>query len=116
MTTNDSSPPKPELRWYHPAPGRLVLGLLAVEVFLLLSDYFQWFAFNERKGWTVLIGLASFGAAILVLLVSLAIGLILRRGFRFSLRALLLFVVVCAVVCSWFAVTMEQPSKGTGLL
>ena len=29
--------------------------LLAVEGFLLLSAWFRWFAFNQHKGWTVLI-------------------------------------------------------------
>jgi len=34
------------LRWYHPSPDRLIVGLLAVEGFLFLSEQFQWFAFN----------------------------------------------------------------------
>lgn len=41
-------------RWYHLSPDRLIVGLTAVEGFLLLSEQFQWFAFNEKKGWTVL--------------------------------------------------------------
>jgi hypothetical protein len=42
-------------RWYHLTPARFFLGLLAVQVLLLLSERFQWFTFNEKKGWTVLI-------------------------------------------------------------
>lgn len=42
-------------RWYHLTPDRLIFGLLAVEGFLLLSEHYQWFAFNEKKGRTVLI-------------------------------------------------------------
>ena len=48
-------PPKPNHRWYHVTPDRVILGLLAVQVFLLLSERFQWLAFNEKKGWTLLI-------------------------------------------------------------
>jgi len=42
-------------RWYHLTPARFFVGLLAVQVFLYLSDQFNWFPFNEKKGWTVLI-------------------------------------------------------------
>ena len=45
----------PNRRWHHLTPDRLFIGLLVVQVFLLLSERFKWFAFNERKGWTVLI-------------------------------------------------------------
>jgi len=98
-------------RSYHLTPDRFVVGLLVVEVLLLLSDQFRWFPFNDRKGWTVLIGMAVLGAAILVLLAWCGLGLILRRSFRFGLRSLLLFVLVCAVVCSWFAVKLHRARK-----
>ena len=39
-----------------------MLGLLAVEGFLLLSEWFRWFPFNEHKGWTVLIA-GGYGSA-----------------------------------------------------
>ena len=61
--------PKSQRRWFHLTPDRLVLGLLAVEVFLLLSERFQWFAFNENKGWTVLIAVGVVGVAVVVMLV-----------------------------------------------
>ena len=44
-----------ERRWFHVTPDRLILALLPVEGLLWLSERFQWFAFNEHKGWTVLI-------------------------------------------------------------
>ena len=43
--------PKAKPRWYRLTPGHVVLGLLAVEGFLLLSEWFEWFAFNRHKGW-----------------------------------------------------------------
>ena len=47
--------PEPNPCWYRLTPDRCVLGLLALEAFLLLSEHFRWFAFNQHKGWTVLI-------------------------------------------------------------
>ena len=46
-------------RWYRVTPGRLLPLLLAVEGLLWLSEHFCWFPFNEHKGWTVLIAVAS---------------------------------------------------------
>jgi hypothetical protein len=43
--------------------------LLAVQVFLLLSERFRRFAFNDKKGWTVLIAVGLVGLAVLVMLV-----------------------------------------------
>ncbi len=59
---------KPKRRWYHLSPDRLIVGLLAVEGFLFLSEWFQWFAFNEKKGWTVLIAVAAVCVAVLIML------------------------------------------------
>jgi hypothetical protein len=44
--------PNPNRRWYHLTPDRFFIGLLVVQVLLLLSERFRWFAFNEKKGWT----------------------------------------------------------------
>ena len=55
-------------RWHHLTPDQLVIGLLVVQVFLLLSARFQWFPFNENKGWTVLIAIAVIGLAVVVML------------------------------------------------
>jgi hypothetical protein len=63
MTTPNSNPP-----WYHLTPARFFIGLLAVQVLLLLADRFDWFPFNERKGWTVLIGVGVVCVAVLVML------------------------------------------------
>ena len=75
---------------------------------LILSERYQWFTINRHKGWTVLIGTAALASTILVLLIWLAISRLVGRRFQFSLRTLLLFVLVCAVHCSWWAVTMRN--------
>jgi hypothetical protein len=47
---------KPTLRWYHLTPGRFLIGLLVVQVFLLLSERLQWFVFNVAERIAVLTG------------------------------------------------------------
>ena len=56
------------VRWCHPTPGRLPVILLAVEAILFSSERFQWFPFNENKGWTVLIAIASIALTMVVML------------------------------------------------
>ena len=51
----------PHRRWLLLTPDRFVLGMLAVEAFLLFSEWFGWFAFNRHKGWTMLIAVATVG-------------------------------------------------------
>jgi hypothetical protein len=85
-----------------------LIGLLAVQIFLLLSERFQWFAFNEKKGWTVLIAVGVTGLTVLALLLWLAMSSFLRRGFQFNFRFLLLFVVVLSVPLGWFSWQMRE--------
>ena len=100
--------PKPTRRRFCPTPGWLVLGLVVVEGLLWLSERFQWFAFNEKKGWTVLIAVASVGAAILLTLLWLVVALVFHWRFQFSLRSLLVLTVAVAIACSWMAVEMKK--------
>jgi len=111
MTMTDPHPPKPKRRWYHLTPDRLILGLLAVQVFLFLSERFRWFAFNEKKGWTVLIAIGVGGLAVLVLLLWFGTCLVVRRRFPYSLRTLLLLVLVLSVPLGWFAIEMRRARR-----
>jgi hypothetical protein len=86
----------------------LLLGLLAVEGFLRTAEVYGWFGFPEQKGWAVLIALASVGVATLLLPAWLAVSLIFRLRFQFSLRSLLVLTVAVALPCSWLAVEMKQ--------
>jgi hypothetical protein len=85
--------PKPA-RSYRLTPDHLVIGLLVVECQLWLSERYTWFGFNEKKGWTVLIAAAVVGMAFLVMLLWFVASLLLRWRFQFSIRSLLLVVVV----------------------
>lgn len=100
----------PELRprWYHLTPDRLILALLSVEGLLWLSEQFQWFPFNEHKGWTVLIAIASIGVFLLLMLGWFFAALIFRLRFQFSIRSLLVLTVAVALPFSWLAVEMKK--------
>jgi hypothetical protein len=95
-------------RWYRLTPDRVVLGLLAAEGFLLLSERFRWFAFNQHKGWTVLIALATVGLTLLLMFLWLAAALLFRCRFQYSLRSLLLAVVAVALAFSCLGVTIQD--------
>ena len=94
-------------RHFHPTPAWVVFGLLVVEGLLWLSEWYQWFWFNEKKGWTVLIAVAVVGVAMLVMLLWFLVALVFRWRFQFSVRSLLVLTVAVAVPFSWLAVEMK---------
>ena len=104
----DMTDPKPTRRRFYPTPAWLIYGLLGVEGLLWLSERYRWFPFNEKKGWTVLIGVAVVGGAMLVMLLWFAVSLLFRWRFQFSIRSLLVLTVAVAVPCSWMAVEMRE--------
>jgi hypothetical protein len=105
------TPPTPNHRWYHPTPARFFLGLLVVQVFLLLSEPFQWFAFNEKKGWTVLVAVGVVCVAVLVILIWGLVCLCLRWGFQFGVRSLLVLLVAVSVPLGWFAWELNKARR-----
>ena len=109
--TADMTDPIPTRRSSSPTPAWLIFGLLVVEGLLWLSERYRWFWFNERKGWTVLIGVASVGVVMLVMLGWFIVALVFRRRFQFSIRSLLFLIVVVALSCSWLAVEMRAARR-----
>jgi hypothetical protein len=105
------TPPNPNPRWYHLTPARFFIGLLVVQVFLFLSEWFKWFAFNEKRGWTLLIAVGVVGLAVLVMLVRGLVCVCFRRRFQFGVRSLLLCVVAVSVPLGWFAWEMERARR-----
>ena len=61
-----------------------MIGLLAVECLLWLSERFQWFTVNYYERWTALIAVASVGVAMLVMLLWFAASLLFHWRFQFS--------------------------------
>jgi len=102
---------RPKRRWYHITPDRLIIGLLAVEGLLFLSERFQWFVFNEKKGWTVLIAVAAVCVLVVVMLLWLVVSVLLRWRFQFSLRSLVVLVVAVAVRLGWFGMKLREAER-----
>jgi hypothetical protein len=104
-------PPTPNHCWYHLTPARFFTGLLAAQIFLLLSERFQWFPFNTHKGWTVLIAVGVVGLAVVVVLLWGLICLLFRRRFQFSFRSLLVFLVGVSIPLGWLAMQMQKARR-----
>ena len=102
----------PHNRRLHFTPGRFLIGLLAVEVLLWLSERFGWLGWH--KGYAVLTGVAVVGVAMLLMGVWFAVALVLRRRFQFSIRSLLALVVIVAIPCSWLTSEMKKAGQRTG--
>jgi hypothetical protein len=99
---------KPKLRWYRLTPDRFVLGLLAVELLLRLSDWQGWFPFYGSQGWGVLTTIAVVACALPLLPTWFVASLIFRWRFQYGIRSLLLLAVVVAIPCSWLATEVQQ--------
>jgi len=95
----------PTPRWFYPTPSWLILALLIVECLLWLSNRYQWPTWH--KGYAVLTAVVAVGLAFVVMLHWFLVALALRRRFQFSIRSLLVLVIVVAVPFSWLAVEMK---------
>jgi hypothetical protein len=95
-------------RWFRLTPGRVMLALVALEGCLLLSARFSWFAFNEHKGWTVLIAVAVVGITFMALLLWFLVSLVFRLRFQFSIQSLLVSVLAVALPCSWLGTHLRE--------
>ena len=102
---------KSVLRWYRPTPDRLILALLAVELFLRLSDWQGWFPFYDYRGWGVLTTVAVLGFTLPLLPLWFLVSLIFRWRFQYSIRSLLLLAVVVAVACGWLASDLQRAKR-----
>lgn len=103
--------PTARLRWLRLTSDRLVIGLMFLEVLLWLSERFQWFGFNQHKGWTVLVGVACVGVFLFLMLLWFIGALLLRWRFQFGIRALLLLTVAAAISCSWLVTEMRAARR-----
>jgi hypothetical protein len=90
-------------RWCHVLEQGPFIGLPVATLFLLISERFQLFAFNERKGWTVLITVGISCVAILLMLSWSVVALFVHRRFQFSVRSLLWLFTAIGVTLGWLA-------------
>jgi hypothetical protein len=94
---------------FRPTPAWLIFGLLVVEGLLWLSARFQWPTWH--KGYAVLIAVASVGVLFAAMLLWLAIALVFRRRFQFTIRSLLVLTVAVALPCNWLAVELKAARR-----
>ncbi|MGO8691309.1 MAG: leucine-rich repeat domain-containing protein [Thermoguttaceae bacterium] len=106
----DASQEKPR-RWLRLTPERCVLLVLLLEGFLILSELFQWFAFDRLKGRTMLLGMASVGLSIILMFLWFLAAVLFRLRFQFTIRSLLLLTLVVAIPCSWLAVARQEARR-----
>lgn len=98
---------------------RALVTLLLIEVFLFLSDHFDWFSFNQKKGWTVLIMVAVVASGLAMIALWLALNWIVSRwtgrgSTQFGLRSILLLVPVIAIGCGWFVSAWNDAERQRG--
>ncbi len=105
-----------ERRWYHPKPAWLVYGAVVATGVLFASERWRWFPEHYQKGWPVLLAVAVVAAVLVLLPAWMLAGVVFRRRVQFGLRTLLVFVTLCAVVCSWLAVRIKQAGRQADLL
>ena len=70
-------------RWFQPTPGHVVVGLLAVECLLWLSERFRWLPWH--KGYAVLMGVAAVGVAMLLMFARFGVALSFGGDFSSAL-------------------------------
>ena len=100
---------QPQRRWYRLTPDRLVLLLLVAECLLWLSNWLGWPTWH--KGYAILTCVAVVGVAMLLMLVWFGVALVFRWRFQFSIRSLLVLVVVVAVPCSWMTAEIKKADR-----
>ncbi len=78
----------------------MLLAFVAVYGFLLLSKQLGWFGFDEDKDNRLVIAVAAVAVPILLMAFWVVVRWAFRRRLQYSLRTLLIFVTLCAVLCS----------------
>ena len=106
MTTDPTKP-----RWYVPSPGRLIAGLLIIELCLLLADRLSLFGVERGSGWNVIWAVAIFLAVIVVGVFWFVVALVFKRRFQFGIISLIGLMCCVAVVGGWFGWKREMAKR-----
>ena len=109
--TAPTAAPERKPRWYRLTPERFIWAVLFLEIFLWISDRCRWFAFNEKKGWTILIAMAALGLSLLWFSLWFLSAWVYRRRFQFGIRMMLVLTIAVAIPFSWLKTSIEQ-AKG----
>lgn len=90
------------------SPTTFLLVLLSAEVFLALSERFKWFAFNEQKGFAVLIAAGIAASALLISLVWSIVAWLTAFRFQYGLAAMIGMVLMVATLAGWLGNAIRQ--------
>jgi hypothetical protein len=96
-------------------PASFIKALLLTEGFLLFSERFHWFAFNQHKGWTPLVCLAVIAAAMLVMLAWFVGARIFKGRFQFNIRTMLALTLAVAIAFGWMASEVQRARRQASL-
>ena len=102
-TTVMNETAKSQRRWFHLTPERLLLALLPIWGVLFLAEHLRWLP----KGYPVLLAVTSMVVILVLLVLWLAVALMFRRRFQYSLRSLLLVMLLASFGMSWAAVELR---------
>ena len=98
-------------RWFLPTPAWLVYGAAVAAGILFACERWRWFPVHYQKGWPVLLAVAVVASVLVLILAWMLAALVFRRRVQFGLGTLLVFVTLCAVVCSWLAVRIKEATQ-----
>ncbi len=98
-------------RWFLPTPAWLVYGAVVATGVLFVCERWRWSFFGQRKGYAVLLALGVVAAVVVLIPAWMLVTLLFRRRAQFGLRTLLVFVSLCALVCSWLGVRIKQARR-----
>jgi hypothetical protein len=114
-TAGMNADPKPRRRWFHPRLNWLLFPPFIVEGFLLLSVHFGWFGFDKRTGEAAVIALATVIVSMLPISVCIVARLTCivarftgRRRFQYSLRSLMLVMLLACIGMSCVSAWMHR--------
>ncbi len=94
-----------------PTPAWLVYGAVIATSVLFAAERWRWFPVVYQKGWPVLLAMAVVVVVLILLPAWMLVGLAFRRRVQFGLRTMLVFVTLCAMVCSWLAVRLRDARR-----
>jgi len=90
----------PKRGWFHLTPDQLLLALLPIWGGLFLAEHFGWLP----KGQPEVLAVGATAAVLVSLLSWFAIALVFRWRFQYSLRSLLLVMLLTSIGMSWVGV------------
>jgi hypothetical protein len=100
----DTSPTRPR----QSSPVLFAALLAIIEAFLYASDRFGWFAFNQRSGWTAIVGVLVVAAWLLLFAMWMFVSRFFKRRLQFGLATILAVVFVVAFPLAWLASDLRQ--------